>query len=127
MFFIGIMGIESKQKELRIINNMICKSCGRMTAYKLIKTYNCFQLFFIPVFRWKEQYYLISKCCGSIFEVSNEQGEDLENGNDSGLSNLNITIVEDRSQSGKLICHSCGKEVDGSFNYCPYCGAKLNH
>lgn len=127
MFFIGIMGIESKQKELRSINNMICKSCGRMTSYKLIKTYNCFQIFFIPVFRWGNQYYLVSKCCGSIFEVSKEHGEDLEKGNDSVLSNLNITIVEDRPQSGKLICGSCGKEVNGSFDYCPYCGVKLKN
>ncbi|MFT8313220.1 MAG: zinc ribbon domain-containing protein [Clostridium sp.] len=125
MFFIGIFGMGTKDVDIRTINNMICKSCGRMTSYKLVKTYNYFQLFFIPIFRWGEKYYLISKCCGSLFELSRQDGEDLANGNNSILSNLNINIVEDNSQCGKLVCHRCGKEVDESFEFCPYCGTKL--
>jgi RNA polymerase subunit RPABC4/transcription elongation factor Spt4 len=127
VFFIGIFGAGKRHEEIRIINNMVCKSCERMTAYKLIKMYNYFQIFFIPIFKWREEYYLISKCCGSIFGLSKEQGEDLEKGEDSVLSNLNITILEDnRSQCGKLICDNCGKEVDENFDFCPYCGTKLS-
>jgi len=127
MFFIGIFGMGTKNKDIRIINNMICKSCGRMTSYKFIKTYSYFEIFFIPIFKWSERYYLISKCCGSLFELSKEEGEQLAKGDDSILDKLNITIVEDNSRCGKLMCHNCGKEVDESFEFCPYCGTRLKN
>ena len=119
------MGIESKEKELRTIPNLMCKACGRLTSYKLIKTYNYFQLFFIPIFRWKERYMLISKCCGSVFELTKNQGQDLEHGKDSILDNLNITIVEDNSCKTNILCYNCGESVESRFEFCPHCGKKL--
>jgi len=125
MFFIGIMGIANKEKELRTIPNLICKACGRLTSYKLIKTYRYFQLFFIPVFKWNQRYVMVSECCGSIFELTKMQGQDLEQGRDSVLNNLNMTIVEDNACKTNISCYNCGKSVESKFEFCPYCGAKL--
>lgn len=125
MFFVGILGIESKEKELRTFPNLICKACGRVTAYRLVKAYKYFHIFFIPIYRWDFRYYLISKCCGSVFEISNEQGKDLEEGKDYMLDRLKLTILEDNSCSGNIVCFNCGKEVSSEFEFCPHCGARL--
>jgi hypothetical protein len=111
MFFVGILGIESKQKEIRTIPNMMCKACGRLTSYSLIKTYNYFQLFFIAIFKWGETYRLMSKCCGSVFELTKEQGEDLEKGNTSDFNDLNIIMVENNSCRTNIFCHNCGARL----------------
>lgn len=125
MFFIGIMGVESKQKEIKTIPNLICKACGKLTSYSLVKTYNCFQLFFIPIFNWGQKYILISKCCGSIFELTKEQGEDIEKGNEFIFDDLKMTIVEDNACKTNILCHNCGKSIEARFEFCPHCGAKL--
>ena len=125
MFFIGIMGIANKEKKLRVIPNLICKACGKLTSYRLVKTYKYFQLFFIPIFRWDERYMLISECCGSVFQLDKVQGEDLEHGKDSILNNLSMTIVEDNSCKTNILCYNCGKSVEARFEFCPHCGNKL--
>jgi RNA polymerase subunit RPABC4/transcription elongation factor Spt4 len=33
VFFFGIFGLQSKEKELRDINNITCKKCGRISVY----------------------------------------------------------------------------------------------
>ncbi len=65
---------------------------------------------------------LISKCCGSVFELTKNQGQDLEHGKDSILDNLNITIVEDNSCKTNILCYNCGESVESRFEFCPHCG-----
>lgn len=125
MFFFGVLGIDEKQTEIKKIPNLMCKACGRLTTYSLVKTYNCFHLFFVPVIKWGQRYLLISKCCGSIFELTLEQGKEVEKGNDSIFDNLNITLVEDNSCKTNIFCRNCGKSIEPRFEYCPHCGAKL--
>lgn len=26
-----------------------------------------------------------------------------------------------------VICHACGRTMDGAFNYCPWCGDRIDH
>ena len=129
MFFFGIFGIESKEKELRFIQNVICKACSSMSTYRLIKVYNYFHFFFIPIFKWGETYYVETRCCGAVFEVNIEKGRQLENGRDvpftdDDLRQVNAGNRENRYSSEKL-CHTCGRNVDSSYSYCPYCGNKM--
>lgn len=130
MFFFGIFGIQSKQKEIRQIQNIICKACGAISAYTLIKTCNCFEFFFIPLFKWGETYYLQDKRCGAVFEISKELGHRLERGddisfNDWDLKETNTAYDYGYSNSGYIICKNCGRKFDSSYAYCPYCGEKL--
>ena len=39
MFFIGVFGIDNKEKEIKILNNFCCKNCNESSEAKLIKTF----------------------------------------------------------------------------------------
>lgn len=45
MFFIGIFGIENKDKEIKIIDNITCKRCNKIIRGKLMKNYDFFHFF----------------------------------------------------------------------------------
>lgn len=123
MFFIGVFGIETKQEEIKDIQNVICKGCGSLTSYRLIKTYNLFHFFFIPIIKWSKRYFLISRCCNSAFEILSEKGEQLERGMDIPLNDDDLKpLYNDYSYN---LCPNCKREVDLSFMYCPFCGTRL--
>lgn len=126
MFFIGIFGIENKDKEIKDIKNVLCNNCGSFTSYKLIKSYTFFHIFFIPLFKWNKKYFLISRCCNNVWEIPYDIGEKLE-GEDSIPMNFddykNITKVDDNY---KLICPICRNKMQSNYIYCPFCGSKLN-
>jgi len=125
MFFFGIFGVQTKSKEIKDINNITCKKCGRLGVYRLVKNYRFFHLFFIPLFRWGEEYFLISRCCKSVFKISKEKGRRLEDGIDLYVDEMEMQYLygEEKHQLDK--CIHCGQSVDKSFEYCPYCGRKL--
>jgi RNA polymerase subunit RPABC4/transcription elongation factor Spt4 len=124
LFFIGVFGIESKEKEIREIQNKVCKSCGKLTSYRLVKTYNYFHFFFIPTFRWSTRYYLIARCCRAVFEIPPELGRELEGGRDVPIRDEDLTRV---GQSyGSTSCPSCGNPVEPGFAFCPHCGTKMH-
>ncbi|MBE6056616.1 zinc ribbon domain-containing protein, partial [Clostridium sp.] len=72
MFFFGIFGINTKQEEIEDFENLVCKKCGILSRYTVIKTYNVFHFFFIPLIKWGEKYYLKSRCCNTIYAISKE-------------------------------------------------------
>jgi hypothetical protein len=125
MFFFGIFGIDTKSKEIKDINNVTCKQCGRLGVYRLIKKYNFFHFFFIPLFKWGEEYFLVSRCCRSVFKISREDGRRLEDGIEVNMDIIEMQYLygEEKHQSDR--CPYCGRDVDRPFEYCPYCGAKL--
>jgi hypothetical protein len=129
MFFFGIFGIESKEKELRFIQNVICKACSSMSTYRLIKVYNYFHFFFIPIFKWGEVYYVEARCCRAVFEIDKEVGRKLETGGDIPLTDADLRQAYTGSHShgyaNERVCHTCGRNVDSSYSYCPYCGNKM--
>ena len=49
MFFIGVFGIEDKEKEIKIIRNFQCKNCSISNGGKINKTFTYFHFFFIPI------------------------------------------------------------------------------
>ena len=53
MFFIGIFGIEHREKIIKEINNLTCKRCLQNVTGKLVKQYDYFHFFFISIFYCK--------------------------------------------------------------------------
>jgi hypothetical protein len=127
MFFIGVFGVETREKELNDIQNIVCKSCGSMSSYKFIKTYNHFHFFFIPIYKWKVRYYLISRCCSNIFEIPYELGREIEEGRNGEIHDEDLTNIVLCSDSENAICPSCRNCIESRYVYCPYCGMKLDN
>jgi len=122
MFFIGIMGVDGKEKDVKIINSLPCKNCEEEPSGKLIKTFNYFHIFFIPIFRWNEKYYIICNGCNSIYEISKEKGKRLESGEDNTVTYWDLKVVKNSIRK----CNKCGTMVEPEFTYCPHCGEKLD-
>ncbi|RBP68256.1 zinc ribbon family protein [Alkalibaculum bacchi] len=124
MFFIGIMGVDTKAKEIKDIHNITCKYCGRLGMYKFIKQYNYFHFFFIPLFRWGVKYFLVSRCCHSVFSISKEKGKRLEDGTDGFVDSDELHYEDNNRGQTRNSCPHCGNMIDASFDYCPRCGNK---
>lgn len=123
MFFIGIFGVEHKQKLIKEINNLTCKNCLQNVTGKLVKQYDYFHFFFIPIFKWHEEYYLICENCSCVFKVSKEKGKSIEHDNDIEINYWDLK--EEENTWRKKICPGCGREVDSQYSYCPYCGNRI--
>lgn len=122
MFFIGIFGIENKQKLIGTIDDFACKSCKHNHA-KVIKYYNYFHFFFIPLFKWGEKYYIVCDECESLYSISKEKGKAFEHGKDSisywDIKSLKINTTPET-------CPYCNETVENKFDFCPYCGKSLH-
>lgn len=125
MFFIGIFGVENKEKEIKDINNVTCKNCGRMTVYKLVKSYNEFHFFFIPIIKWNTKYYVIARCCNSVYEIPAEKGRKIEDGISVPIYDGDMIPIYVYDNSKESHCPFCRKEVDKTFQFCPHCGGKI--
>lgn len=126
MFFIGIFGIEEKHKEIRNIQNVVCKGCQRMTTYQLIEKYNFFHFFFIPIFKWNYRYYLKCRSCTVVFEIPKELGERLKLGENPVINDMDLNpVFRGENYKTRIRCSNCGSEMEMGFQYCPHCGYKL--
>ncbi|MBS6501372.1 zinc-ribbon domain-containing protein [Clostridium tertium] len=128
MFFIGIFGIENKEKEVKIINNLTCKSCNRLSMARIIKHYEFFHFFFIPIFKWNEKYYVECGSCKKIFSISKEKGKMIERGENIDITYWDLHEINNNyayDYNINSVCKSCGKVVDSEYKYCPYCGHEI--
>lgn len=128
MFFIGIFGIENKNKEIKILDNLNCKKCNKVFRGKLIKNFNYFHFFFIPLFRWNIKYYIICDGCGTNFSISVDKGKAIENNEPVNITYWDLDELESsnyRENYNSGICRNCGMEVDPSFQFCPHCGNRI--
>ncbi|HDG98820.1 MAG TPA: zinc ribbon domain-containing protein [Desulfobacterales bacterium] len=102
-FFIG--GIQPKTVILDETPRM-CPSCGLYQA-RLKRLDHYLALFFIPLFRVKKgQPFLECQSCGAI---SPESGQ------------VSFGTQEMPSHT----CPYCGKPLEPSYLYCPFCGRKI--
>ena len=129
MFFIGIFGIQNKEKEIKYLNNISCSNCNDESTAKLIKTYNFFHFFFIPLFKWNEKYYVICSNCSTVFEIPRDKGKRIENGEDVEITYWDLKNAEtgyyNNSYTAGNRCSYCGNTVESHFQFCPYCGRRL--
>lgn len=49
MFFIGVFGINQKMSEIKELPPMMCKSCRQTERFTLMKCYQQFHFFFLPI------------------------------------------------------------------------------
>lgn len=124
MFFIGIFGIESKEKEVKAIDNLQCKSCNRSTRGKVIKSYSYFHFFFLPIFKWNEEYFVICEGCKTLFSISKDKGKGLERGENIEITYWDLKEVN-KYNDYNIGCSNCGKIISSDYEYCPYCGNKM--
>jgi hypothetical protein len=125
MFFIGIFGIESKEKLIKILSSLGCKECNSTVTGKLIKTFSYFHFFFIPLFKWDEKYYVICDRCNTVYEISKEKGKAIEKGEDLDITYWDLKVIKRGLYSGEIRCSRCNNVLEGEFKYCPYCGEKI--
>lgn len=129
MFFIGVFGIENKNKEVTMLNNLSCKICNKVIDGKLIKNFDFFHFFFVPLFKWNEMYYITCENCKSIYSISNEKGKAIEKGENVNLTYWDLQEVQnnfhDDNYSEIKKCPICGSAVNNNFKYCPNCGQRL--
>jgi hypothetical protein len=121
-FFIGIFGIESGDKIVWQKDNVACP-CGKYGQAKLRMEYEYFHFFFIPLFKWNKRYSLIMGCCGTTYDVPQEEAELIRH---QGI--INFARLRKRSGFGNWEmsrCPSCGYPADQGFQYCPKCGRRL--
>lgn len=126
MFFVGLFGVDNKEKEIKVLNNFCCKKCSEASEAKLIKIYSFFHFFFIPLFKWNEKYYVICKRCNFIFSIDKEKGRKIEVGEKIDVSYWDLREVNDNYQDYYVKrCARCNRRLGNEFEYCPYCGEKL--
>lgn len=129
MFFIGIFGIENKDKEIKILDNISCKKCNETITGRLIKNLNFFHLFFIPLFKWNEKYYLVCNQCKSVYIIPKDKGKTLENGENIEISYWDLQEIHNEYCNNNYcetnICTNCGEKLELNFKYCPYCGTRM--
>nr|WP_243113400.1 zinc ribbon domain-containing protein [Romboutsia sp. Marseille-P6047] len=115
-----MLGIDKKNKEIKELHNITCNNCDNLSVMKLIKNYTYFHIFFIPIFKWNESYYLMCKNCDSIYSISNEKGNAIEKGLDSNLTYWDLNEIKTDNR-----CKNCGNKIDNDYRYCPYCGEQI--
>ncbi len=129
MFFIGIFGIENKEKIIRNISKLYCKGCNDYVLGRVIKKYDFFHFFFIPLFKWNEKYYVMYDNCNHIYSISREKGKSIESDKEVEISYWDLKDLEGYNYEEGIgfrnRCMNCGREVEIIYIYCPYCGQKL--
>jgi len=125
VFFIGIFGIEDKERPIKEFTNVVCPSCGRLTSAAFFEHYTYLHLFFIPTFRWNKHYYVKLRCCGALYEADAAYAEQLKTASPIDFSRLKkISSGFGGFDDMFARCANCGETFDASFAYCPHCGAK---
>lgn len=95
-----------------------CRVCGQYEELELFKTFQCLRLFFIPVFRWHNEYFIKHRC-GAVMSLSEEDAIAIMH---AGVlpDQVNLKVIaKDRR------CTSCGRQLQEDFVCCPYCGHNI--
>lgn len=123
MFFIGIFGIENKNKIISTKQNVICPVCNAFGRYDILKSYTFFHVFFIPLGQWNKRYYIQTHCCKRLCSLDKDVGQKIENGEPVEITQETIHC-NDSIKNGHY-CPRCSSQLDSSFRYCPNCGNRV--
>lgn len=122
MFF--IFGINRREEDLGNISAGTCKVCGQGGSFQVFVTYQVLSIFFLPIIKWDRKYYLREKSCGSLFEIDEDLGRDIEAGRKINISASDMKLISTSYRQTRT-CPSCGYKADPTFDYCPKCGQRL--
>jgi DNA-directed RNA polymerase subunit M/transcription elongation factor TFIIS len=81
-----------------------------------------FIFFFIPLFRFGKRYFISCPNCGSVYEISKDEGKRLERDPNAEVNPEKIIRLAKRSSQ---YCPACGASVEPGSRFCPRCGQKL--
>ena len=123
MFF--IMGIDQGRKDFAYDRMVICDCCGAYGRYQVFMTYLCFSFFFIPIFKWKKEYYVQSTCCGTVYALDPEIGRRIAGGENVEILPGHLKVVQPGCRRRYKKCSWCGYETQEDFEFCPKCGRRL--
>lgn len=133
MFF--MIGVTPGRKDLPLDQLVICGRCGRYGRYRVFMTFTQLLLFFIPCLKWGKRYYVEMSCCGALYELDPEAGEQIARGSRTEIRQGDLTLVRDGNGSGSRqagtgakrmrACPACGYETEEDFTFCPKCGERL--
>jgi len=97
--------------------------CGASGAMGVVTcTFQQFTLFFIPIFRFGKRYFVTCPSCGTVYEMSKEEGRRIEHDYTAEIDPNSIYVVQ---RSSRKVCPNCKCAVDQSSRYCPNCGTSL--
>lgn len=120
MFFIGIMGVDQKQKLVKEYEAFPCPNCKEDPKGKLVKIYSYFHIFFIPVLKWRVKYVMVCEACKQGFELTKEKGNAIESG-ESDVTYWDLKPL----QALQARCFKCGANLNPEHNFCPICGEEI--
>ena len=126
MFF--MMGITPRRKDYEYRGSVIiCDRCGAYGRYQVYMTCMCLSLFFIPVFKWKKQYFAESTCCSTTYELDPEIGRRIARGENVEIRPQHLREVYSGYGCGGRTrrCSACGYVTDEDFVFCPKCGRRF--
>ena len=151
MFF--MIGVTNGRKDLDYRQPATCGACGRYGAYEVFMTYTQLLLFFIPVWKWKRQYFVRMSCCGTVYTLDPEVGAAIARGENREITPADLvqvpgtgetwqdgsTYVPSDHESSESVressapqnggthhrCVICGYETDEDFAFCPKCGQRF--
>lgn len=120
-----IIGMTRGRKDLEFSQMMICDQCGSYGRYTVFMTYMCLSFFFLPLFKWKKQYFVQSTCCNTLYGLDPETGKQIEKGSTVEIRPEHLTLLEKGFRNRSKKCMNCGYETREEFDYCPKCGRRL--
>ncbi|NLY21245.1 MAG: zinc ribbon domain-containing protein [Tissierellia bacterium] len=122
MFF--VFGISNDKKHLYKSDLLIHDYCGKYGKYDVFMTYNYFSLFFIPVIKWRKEYFVVYTCCGKVYQLNPEIGKQYSRGEYVNIKDRDLIDIGEETHPPK-ICSSCGYISESDYSYCPKCGTKF--
>lgn len=128
MFFIGIFGLDAKHKEIKRVDNILCRNCNQESNAILSKAYKCFHFFYIPIIKYNTMYFLKCDHCNSLHQVKIEKAKNLERGIDQKITIWDLKLISKPSEEGSYsssICSCCSREINNDYKYCPHCGTSM--
>ena len=70
---------------------------------------------------------MICNGCNTSFSIPKEKGKAVEIGEDIEITYWDLKEVNNNYRGYYTVrrCHRCSREVENTFEYCPYCGEKI--
>ncbi len=122
MFSIGIFGTGDKEKDVGDVVLDQCPNCPDTPTGHVVTRYHYFHVFFIPVYRWGQEYAVYCPDCRTWFHVAPELGRQIETGE---LRRLNYWQLKNRAMHQEPpFCPHCGAQLEDHFTFCPHCGQR---
>ncbi|HEX2985899.1 MAG TPA: zinc ribbon domain-containing protein [Caproiciproducens sp.] len=119
-----IIGITDASHDIGLRKFRALACCGIYGASAAVTcVYRQFMLFFLPLFQFGKRYYITCPNCGTVYEISKEEGRRLEHDPNAEINPDRMYVVQQAAR-GK-VCPVCRSTVDPNARYCPNCGTKL--